>query len=146
MKENRELILNSGDHQEIIEAFIDTFAVDSNTSKSYKSDLKVYATYLKDKRIDKPTEKTLSEFIDYLKKDRRCVGSTIQNYIIVLKKFYKWCYRRRFYEDISLELKYVRVESTFKRRALTLDQAKDLLRYAMLLFLLRFAYLRRSFA
>ena len=130
MKENRELILNSGDHQEIIETFIDTFAIDSNTSRSYKSALKVYATYLKDKNIDKPNEKTLSEFVDYLKKVRGCVGSTIQNYVIVLKKFYNWAYRRRFYEDISLELKYIRVESTFKRRALTLAQAKDLLRYA----------------
>ena len=130
MKETRELILNSGDHQELINGFIETLKIDSNTSRSYKSSLKVYATYLKDKKIDKPTEKTLAEFVYYLSEVRHCVGSTQQSYIIVIKQFYQWCYRRRLYEDISVELKYIKVESNFKRKPLSLEQAKELLRYA----------------
>ena len=128
MIETRELILNARPHKELIDEFIESIDSAQVSKKSYLSLLRIYVDYLTRKGIDKPNEKDIASFKnDYLKKEKKLIGSSIQKYIVVLKKFYRWCYRRKFYEDIACELTYERVESDFKREPLNLEEVQRLI-------------------
>lgn len=128
MNESRELILNARSHRELVNEFIDSIDNERVSKKSYGSLLRIYVDYLEQKGIDKPNEKDVVAFKnDYLKIKKKLMGSSIQKYIVVLKKFYQWCYRRKFYEDVSIDLTYERIESDFTREPLTLAQVHKLL-------------------
>lgn len=132
MNESRTLIINSRPHEELTIDFINSMSRSDLTKKSYGYVLKIYVDYLKSRGIDKPNEKDIATFkTAYLRDKKGLQGTTIQHYVVVLKKFYKWCYRRKEYEDISIDLSYENIDSNFKREPLSLEQSQKLLTKAL---------------
>ncbi len=98
-----------------------------NTVSTYKGNLDRYIKYLDEKRITKPKESDLVLFKKSLKM-KGCHSATVQLYVVTLRGFYKWTERMGYYPNISSSLTNEHVEPTFKRQALTVSEAKRLLK------------------
>ena len=88
---------------ELVEEFISTMDCKGNTKLSYVGNIKRFALYLEDKNITHPTEADLIKYKNnYLSK--KVKSATIQKYIIVVRKFFRWCARHGYYADISMSI------------------------------------------
>jgi Site-specific recombinase XerD len=115
----------------LVEEFIATLDLSYNTVISYAGILKRYVCYLNEHKINHPKEADLVKYKNnYLKKKVR--SATVQKYVVVLRKFYRWCYRHGYYGDISQGLTGEKIVPTFKREALTIETVKKLLHKAKL--------------
>ena len=123
----KQAIEEAPPHREIYEEFIGATDFRSErTMTTYKGCLGRYIRFLEAMNIDKPKESSVSKFKKSLR-DKGCHGATIQLYVVVLKKFYKWTERMGYYPNISLDLQNEKIDPTFKRQALTLEEANKLL-------------------
>lgn len=114
---------------ELVEEFVSTMDHKGNTRLSYVGNIRRFAKYLEDKNITHPTEADLIKYKNnYLSKKVR--SATIQKYVIVVRKFFRWCSRHGYYSDISQVLTGEKIKPTFKRESLTLEQVKKLLHKA----------------
>lgn len=114
---------------ELVEEFIITLDLSDNTVVSYSGMLRRFAKYLNEHKITHPMEPDMVRYKNnYLKKHVR--SATVQKYVVVLRKFYRWCYRHKYYEDISQVLTGEKIIPTFKREALTLEETEYLLHKA----------------
>lgn len=116
--------------EDLIKEFNATLDKMDNTKISYAGILDRYARYLRANNITKPTEIDIVNYKNkYLKK--RVKSATIQKYIVVLRRFYSWCHRHHYYDDnIALALQCEKINPTFQRKALTIEQTKKLLHKA----------------
>jgi len=128
-KNREEMLKNPKPHNDLIEEFIASLDLSDNTVISYGGMLRRYATYLKNNHIDKPLEVDLVKYKRNIKKEG-CRSATTQKYVIILRKFYKWCERRDYYPDISGDLTGEKIVPTFKREPLNIEEAHKLLEVA----------------
>ncbi len=130
MVTNREeAIKNAMPQGELVEEYIDSLDKSENTVISYGGILRRYCDYLRANHIDKPIEKNLKKYKDFLMNDKEVIrhSATIQKTVVCLRMFYRWCERRGYYPNISTELEGVKITPTFKRSALDVKDAVKLL-------------------
>lgn len=130
MVTNREeTIKNAMPQEKLVEEYIDSLDKSENTVISYGGILRRYCDYLRANHIDKPIEKNLKKYKDFLANDKEVIrhSATIQKTVVCLRMFYRWCERRGYYPNISTELEGVKITPTFKRSALDIEDAKKLL-------------------
>ena len=128
---NRQQIIDdSPPHRELFKEFIEAIDFRSEqTRKAYKGTIGRYIKYHEDKNVLKPKESDLMKFKRYLR-EKGNHGATIQLYVVSIRRFYKWLDRMGYYPDISIDLRTEKIDPTFKRQPLTVDEAKKLLDYA----------------
>lgn len=126
-----ELMINEArPHRDLYEEFVSSIdCPSSKTLISYKGNLGRYIRFLEEKGIVKPRASAPVSFKKCLR-DKGCHGATIQLYVILIKRFYKWCERMEYYPNIAIDLKTEKVDVKFKRLALTIDEANKLLDFA----------------
>lgn len=124
-----EAIKNSMPQSELVDEYIDSLDKSENTIISYRGILRRYCDYLRVHHIDKPVEKNLKKYKDFLINDKEVIrhSATIQKTIVCLRMFYRWCEKRGFYPNISTELEGLKITPTFKRNALEIEDAMRLL-------------------
>ena len=129
---SRQQMINEAlPHREIFNEFCASVDFKTEqTKKTYISILSRYINYLEEKRIEKPRESAVMGYKDYLRKQRHNSGATLQLTNIVLRKFYRWTERLEYYPNLAVDLISENVTPTFKRQALTIDEANLLLDYA----------------
>ena len=129
---SRQQMINEAlSHREIFNEFCASVDFKTEqTKKTYISILSRYINYLEEKRIEKPRESAVMTYKDYLRKERHNSGATLQLTNIVLRKFYRWTERLEYYPNLAVDLISENVTPTFKRQALTIDEANLLLDYA----------------
>lgn len=130
MVTNREeTIKNAMPQEKLVEEYIDSLDKSENTVISYGGILRRYCDYLRANHIDKPIEKNLKKYKDFLANDKEVIrhSATIQKTVVCLRMFYRWCERRGYYPNISTELEGVKITPTFKRSALDIEDAIKLL-------------------
>lgn len=90
-----------------ISAFLEAMRLDwgasENTLYSYKLDLTQFFLFLQDRSIDKPTPKSISDYLMHLS-DRGCGSASINRKLSALRSFYKYCVLELGLENDPTEL------------------------------------------
>ena len=108
-----------------IDNYVDTLDRKEITKSSYRSILLRWANYLKSKRIYSPNKR---DVIAYKEKIAKSAGSaSIQKTIVVLRGFYKYLKLSGKYDDITYGVRGAKVEKTFKKNPLEIDEIMKLI-------------------
>ena len=108
-----------------IDNYVDTLDRKEITKSSYRSILLRWANYLKSKRIYSPNKR---DIIAYKEKIAKSTGSaSIQKTIVVLRGFYKYLKLSGKYDDITYGVRGAKVEKTFKKNPLEIDEIMKLI-------------------
>lgn len=124
--QTHELSLSSSNLSMLFERFVAFIDATPNTVRTYKTSLRQWFKYLKDTNNGHPTMDTVREYREYLK-DSGKRPTTIQNYIIAVKQFFKWTEAERLYPNIAKYVKGAKIGKNFKKDYLTSKQAKHVL-------------------
>ena len=92
----------------------------------YTRTIKSFKDYLKNNNITKPNENDLIAYREYLK-NKNLQATTINNYILVIKMFFKYLKENGIYENITKDFKGYKVSRTFKKDYLQVEQIHQLL-------------------
>ncbi len=108
------------------EDFIKFIDAKPKTIETYKKAIKNFMLYLMENGITEPTRQDILAYRDNLfAKGNK--ATTIQNYITVVRLFFKWTYTSNIYPNIAEHIKGAKVDKTHKKDALTINQLKDTL-------------------
>ena len=108
-----------------IDNYVDTLDRKEITKSSYRSILLRWVNYLKSKRIYSPNKR---DVIAYKEKIAKSTGSaSIQKTIVVLRGFYKYLKLSGKYDDITYGVRGAKVEKTFKKNPLEIDEIMKLI-------------------
>lgn len=111
-----------------IDDYIEYLDLKEITKKSYKVILGILADYFEQNKIDEPTRSDLLNFKEAMLKK---VGSaSVQKYIVVIRGFFRHLKVKGTYDDISYQIRGLKVENTFKRQPLTLEASIKLMNKA----------------
>ena len=98
------------------------------TKDSYKRILYKYYDYITTLTISNPKRNDVLKYKEYLLKN---LGSaSVQKHIVVLRGFYRYCKLNNYYDDITYEVRGMKIQPTFKRQALSIEDSKRLLQKA----------------
>ena len=115
------------EYNNLLERFIKYIDATEATVQTYKRSLKQFLKYLADNRISEPKREDILNFKKYLKNIGR-KPTTIQNYIIVVRLFFKWTSQENIYPNIADRVKGAKLDTTHKKDYLTSAQIKDVLK------------------
>lgn len=103
-------------------AFIDA---SENTVNTYTRGVKKLMQYLFDNDIRQPKREDIIAFREELKTTHK--ATTVQNYMVSIKLFFKWTSSRNIYPNIAENLKGAKISREHKKDYLTSKQVKRLL-------------------
>ena len=115
------------EYNNLLDRFIKYIDATEATVQTYKRSLKQFLKYLADNRISEPKREDILNFKKYLKNIGR-KPTTIQNYIIVVRLFFKWTSQENIYPNIADRVKGAKLDTTHKKDYLTSAQIKDVLK------------------
>lgn len=116
-KENFDLFKES-------ESFIDYLDVCNGTVQTYKESLKAFFEYLIANNIKYPTRNDLRVFREELK--GKLSVYTINSYLTAIRRFFKYLELNGVYENITKDIKSIKVSKIPKKQVLTLEQTKEI--------------------
>ncbi len=117
MEDNKTLL-------ERIQEYIEYIDNKPNTKQSYKRILEAYETYIST-RTSTPNRSDILKYKEYLKEHVR--AASVQKYIVIIRNFYRWYHIEGYGANIAEGVKGAKIESNFKREALSVEEAKKLL-------------------
>lgn len=106
------------------EEFISYLDVSHETLKTYSEGLKMFLQYLKDKNINNPTRDDLRRFREELK--QRLSVNTINSYLTAIRRFFGYLEINGLYENITKDIKSIKISKIPKKQVLTLEQTRDI--------------------
>ena len=113
-------------YEKIIE-YIDYIDIKATSKEGYKRILIEYVLYI-DKLSNLPTRHDVIVYREKLKD--RLKASSIQKHIVVIRNFYRWYYSMGYGHNITEGIKGMKIESDFKREALSVKDSIRLLKRA----------------
>lgn len=112
----------------IIDEYINYMDRKQITKDSYKSILMQYWDYIMTLAISNPSRNDILKYKEYLLKN---IGSaSVQKHIVVLRGFYRYCKLNGYSDDITYEIRGMKIQPTFKRQALSVEDSRKLLAVA----------------
>ena len=106
----------------IIDEYIDYMDRKQITKDSYKRILLQYWDYITTLAISNPSRNDILKYKEYLLKN---LGSaSVQKHIVVLRGFYRYCKLNDYSDDITYEVRGMKIQATFKRQALSIEDSK----------------------
>lgn len=106
------------------ETFIDYLDVSNGTLATYKEGIKAFLEYLAVKNIKCPTRNDLRAFREELK--GKLSVYTINSYLTSIRRFFGYLEQNGIYEDITSDIKGVKISKIPKKQVLTLEQTKEI--------------------
>lgn len=126
-QENNLVIpLDTAKLDRMVKDFIKFIDASENTARTYTISLRQWFKYLNENNIYQPSMDTVLQYRTYLEEQGK-KPTTIQNYIIAVKQFFKWTEARHLYPNIAKYVKGARLSHNFKKDYLTSKQAKKVL-------------------
>ena len=95
------------------------------TADTYKKNITRFIEYLQLNGIDRPTQRDIIAYRDYLKETKK--PTTVQGYMAAIKLFFKWTDDMHLYPDVAKNVKGVNVPITHKKDPFTVNQIKEIL-------------------
>lgn len=123
--ENTEILEAQKLNNDMLQDFANFIDATENTVSTYLRGVKQLYKYLYLKGIDRPTREDIIAFRDELKKDHK--ATTVQNYMVAIKLFFKWSSSRGLYPNIAENLKGAKITREHKKDYLTSKQVKRVL-------------------
>lgn len=109
----------------MLQDFADFIDASDNTIKTYVRGVRQLFAYLFSKGIRQPDRQDIIAFREELKATHK--ATTVQNYMVAIKLFFKWTNSRGLYPNIAENLKGAKISREHKKDYLTSKQTKRLL-------------------
>ena len=106
------------------EDFISYLDVSSGTLQTYKEGLKNFFEYLNSNDIKYPTRNDLRGYREFLKESLSIC--TINNYLSAIRRFFKYLELNDIYENITKDIKSIKVSKIPKKQVLTIEQVQHI--------------------
>jgi len=116
---------NRGISEDLYYRFLDFLDVSENSIKAYQGWLKQFFLWLRENDIRFPQRRDILNYRDELRETKK--PTTIQNYIVAIRQFFKWTELEGIYPDIAKNIKGAKVSKEHKKDAFTKKQAKKIL-------------------
>lgn len=119
------VVSNQELNEYLLEDFTSFIDASKNTVLTYKRGVKQLMVYLFDNNIKQPTREDIIAFREQLKTTHK--ATTVQNYMVAIKLFFKWTNSIGAYPNIAENLKGAKISRNHKKDYLTSKQVKRLL-------------------
>lgn len=96
------------------------------TVRTYRTSLRQWSKYVKNNNLMHPVPDDVRDYKHYLEESGK-KPTTIQNYLIAVKRFFAWTEEKRIYPNIAEHVKGEKLDPNFKKDYLTSKQAKKVL-------------------
>ncbi|MEG1506944.1 MAG: tyrosine-type recombinase/integrase [Bacilli bacterium] len=121
----KELELKKDFNIELLEdSFLKYLDVSKRTIESYRTGLRQFMEYLSDNDIKRPTRDTIIGFREYLKP--KVKPNSVNGYLIAVRSFFKYLSYEKLYEDITENVKGMKVSNEHKRYSLNIEQCQKI--------------------
>ena len=120
------LALDKNSLENMFNDFVKMIDATPNTVRTYSISLRQWFKYLQDNNVNHPTVDTVFQYREYLRASGK-KETTVQNYIIAVKQFFKWTDMRGIYPNVAQYVKGGKIGKNFKKDYLTSKQAKKVL-------------------
>lgn len=110
--------------EEYEESFIDYLDVDDLTLKAYRVGINALMQYLKDNNVKQPTRNDIIAFRDMLRSTYS--SNTVNTYMIAVRALFKYLEIHKLYENICVDIKGAKYDTTPKKEVLSIEQAQDI--------------------
>lgn len=124
--QQQALSIINNDQENLLARFIAFIDATPNTVRTYTTSLRQWFKYLYEHQIQNPTPETVRQYRQQLAEDGK-KPTTIQNYIIAVKQFFKWTEEEGLYPDIAKHVKGAKISTEHKKDYLTSGQARHVL-------------------
>jgi integrase/recombinase XerC/integrase/recombinase XerD len=111
---------------ELTEQFLASHDVAAKSKETYRRSLKQFYTYLSDENQEQPTRNVILAYKNHLV-DRKLSAYTVSAYVIALRKLFQWTESVGIYPNIASSIKGQKKPKGFRKDALTVKQANELL-------------------
>lgn len=115
------------DLEEKVKQYIKDIDIKLDSKEGYLRILLEYVEYV-DNLSNLPKRQDIITYREHLKK--RLKAASVQKHIVVIKNYYRWAYVNGHGANITEGVKGMKIESSFKREALSVLEAKRLLKKA----------------
>lgn len=111
----------------VIDEFIASRHASDNTNRTYRNALRQLLKFFAANNISVPTESDIDSFVNRLKAQKKS-AATLRLYTTVTKSFFAFTARKGYFANVAADVTLkLRKTKTHAKRALTNQQAKDLL-------------------
>lgn len=124
--QQQALSVINGNQEDLLARFIAFIDATPNTVRTYTTSLRQWFKYLYEYQIQNPTPETVRQYRRQLAEDGK-KPTTIQNYIIAVKQFFRWTEEEGLYPDIAKHVKGAKISTEHKKDYLTSGQARHVL-------------------
>lgn len=109
----------------LYDRFIAYLDVSQRTAETYASSIRQLLRWLADNGITEPKRNDIIRYRDELRKTLK--PTTVQNYIIALRRFFSWTAQEELYPNIASNIKGAKLDNAHKRDYLTSSQVQSVL-------------------
>jgi len=106
------------------ESFINYLDIDEKSLKAYKCGIECLMNYLKDNDIKHPTRNDLIAFRNDLR--QKYSSNTTNAYMVAIKALFKYLEIHNLYDNIAIDLKGAKYDTTPKKEVLSLEQMQTI--------------------
>lgn len=106
------------------ESFIDYIDADEKTLRAYRCGINCLMNYLKDKGIKQPTRDDIIAFRNELRE--KYSSNTTNSYMVAIKALFKYLEIHKIYDNIAVDIKGARYDTTPKKQVLSQEQARTI--------------------
>ncbi len=106
------------------ESFVKYLDVDDLTLRAYKCGINCLMEYLKSNDIKQPTRDDLIAFRDMLRENYS--SNTVNTYMIAVRALFKYLEIHKLYENICVDIKGAKYDTTPKKEVLSLEQMQTI--------------------
>lgn len=121
-----ELDISQNNLDDLFHRFVIFIDATPNTIRTYKTSLRQWFKYMRQQNIRNPEPDDVRNYRTYLKQSGK-KPTTIQNYIIAVKQFFKWTEAEGLYPNIAKYVKGAKLSRSFKKDYFTSRQVKQVL-------------------
>ena len=112
-------------NRDLFSAWVNYIDASAKTVETYGKAIKQFLLFLQDRNITQPTREDIISYRDTLKQSHK--PTTVQNYIMAVKQFFKWTATEGIYPNIAEHIKGAKIDTEHKKDYLTSTQAARLL-------------------
>lgn len=120
------LMITKSQQEQLFDRFVLFIDASPNTVRTYRASLRQWFKYLSENEVKNPTPDTVRAYRKSLQ-DAGKKPTTIQNYIIAVKQFFKWTEDENLYPNIAKHIKGAKISHEHKKDYLTSEQARKVL-------------------
>lgn len=109
------------------EDFLNYIDVSEKTIETYNIAINQFICYLLENDIKNPTRQDIINFRENLKENHK--PTTINGYMIALRNFFKYLKHENIYENITEDVKGVKIETHHLKRSLSQEEVQEVLKH-----------------